>query len=157
MVQVDDAGGGPSPAAVPDEASTALGRVSGRPLHMATRGATVLVTWGEGLLAATLAARDNPERSAGAAIRSAWPECARPQRAGACWPGRLRLSELAPGNAPLAAALNGAEPVLWWGTNTGTETLDRIRWNGLRGLVRRFLTRLPMEPRPERIGLVEDR
>ncbi|MBX6314654.1 MAG: hypothetical protein IRY99_17325, partial [Isosphaeraceae bacterium] len=65
-----------------------LGRAAGRPLEATRRGATVLIGWGEGMLAAGLDATDHPERSAGPSIRSGWGG-ARPRRAGALWPGRL--------------------------------------------------------------------
>src|SRR5262249_55698791 len=116
-----------------------LGRLSGRPLAVARRGPTVLVAWGEGMLAAGLDARDHPDRSAGPAIRSAWGP-ASPQRTGAFWPGRL------PAAGPPAPAPADSPPVVWTGARDGTTTRDVIRWTGLDGAVRRFLDALPLEP-----------
>src|SRR5262249_17302404 len=73
--------GARSKAAAPalPNAGSAPGRLGGRPLDMARRGATVLVAWGEGMLAASLQAHDRGLASAAPAIRAAWVE-APPQR-----------------------------------------------------------------------------
>ncbi len=118
-----------------------LARLAGRPLDVARRDATVLIGWGESALAASLVAQEHPERSAAAALRASWPQTS-PQRAGAFWPGRL--CTLAPPNSPLALALADAPPILWSGRNDNTSTRDTLRWTGLRGLVRRFLERVPL-------------
>ena len=123
-----------------------LGRLSGRPLDLCRRETTVLVAWGEGMLADALDARAHPDRSAGPAIRASWGTSL-PQRAGAFWPSRL--SGRAADGSPTSSALAGAEPTLWWGS-AGATSRDEIRWTGLRGLVRRFLDRLPLEPSPDR-------
>lgn len=116
------------------------------PPNLARRGTTVLVGWGGSTLAACLDAQAHPERSASAAIRASW-EPTPPHRAGAFWPGRLRA--LAPPGSPAAAALAEAPPVVWSGRNGGTITRDSVCWTGLRGVVRRFLERLPLDPPPD--------
>jgi hypothetical protein len=122
--------------AAPD-AMRSLGRYAGRPLTLAVRGGTVLVGWGESALPACLDAQANPRRSAAAAIRASWD--AMPLRsAGAFWPGRLR-----------SLALADASPALWLRHHEGATIRDDIRWPGLRGVVRGFLDRLPLEPPPD--------
>jgi hypothetical protein len=117
-----------------------LSWLSGRPVEAVCRGSTVLVGWGEGVVASALAAREDPERSAGRTIRAAWEgENSAPGRAGALWPGRL--------GSPLLA---GASPLTWVGRNDRETTRDLVRATGLRGTVRRFLERLPMDPPPHR-------
>ena len=109
-----------------------LGRVSGRPLSIVRREATVAIGWGESALPSALDARDHPERSAGTLVRGPW--CDRPpQRAGAAWPGRL--NRFGPPGSPVVVALAKAPPVLWW----GRDNRDNVRATGLRGLVHRYL------------------
>ncbi len=131
------------PGPVAAEGVLSFGAVAGRSLNLATREATVLVTWGDGLLAACQKAQDHPEtHSAGAAIRQALaPPLS--QRVGAFWPGRLGQS--IPEDVPLTEALNNSAPVLWQGTTEGATTHDTIRWGELRGVVSRFLDHLPAE------------
>ncbi len=123
-----------------------LGRVAGRPLALARRGATVLIAWGETALPACLDAWEHPERSASEVIRSGWGPTP-PQRAGAFWPGRVR--GLAPAGTPGALALAEMPPVLWSGRTSGAVTRDNVRWDDLSGLVRRFLEHLPLNPPPD--------
>jgi hypothetical protein len=122
-----------------------LGRVGNRPLRSARRGATVLVGWGESALRLCLEAKDKPKRSTGPSIREGWGPVP-PQRAGALWP--CRLPGLAPTDSPLAAALSDSPPVLWHGSDEARGSRDVIRWTDLRGLVRRFLERLPLSIPP---------
>ena len=49
-----------------------LARLSGRPLEVTRRHATVLIGWGESALAAGLGAKASPERSAAATLRASW-------------------------------------------------------------------------------------
>ncbi len=56
-----------------------LGRVERRPLAVAMRGATVLLGWGDGVLASGLAALNEPAQSSGAALRADWGDTP-PQR-----------------------------------------------------------------------------
>lgn len=113
-----------------------LALISGRPLEAARRGSTVVAGWGEGLVASSLAAHDDPAHSAsaGASIRRPWADRL-PHRAGAFWPGRL-------GNPLLAEA----PPVVWLGRNDGAATHDLVLATGLHGVVRRLLDRLPLDP-----------
>ncbi len=140
----------PRDAPAEPDGTRPLGRLSGRPLRVARRGATVGISWGDGVLASALAAHDRPGQSAGAAIRSAWP-ARPPQRAGALWPGHL------PGIAaesPPKAGLRESLPILWWGDSDDVTSRDEVRWSGLKGVVRRTLDRLPMDPPPDRAGLI---
>lgn len=115
-----------------------IARVSGRPLSVTRRGTTVLVGWGEGTLQAGLDAQEHPERSAAPSLRSAWGETP-PRRAGAFWPGRLR-GRLSP----------ETPPIVWSGRDDGATTVDVVRWEGLREVVRGFLERLPLDLPPDR-------
>jgi hypothetical protein len=108
----------------------AVGRVSGKPLTVLAQGQTVLVGWGEGVLASCVEARANPAQSAGSAVRECWG--ATPlQAAGAFWPGRLPL-----------LALSGAPPARWQHRDDGAVLRDDVRWSGLRGIVHEYLERL---------------
>jgi hypothetical protein len=122
-----------------------IGHVSNRPVQVVSRGTTVIVGWGEGALASALSAKDHPELSAGKIIRSGWTSQP-PQRAGAFWPGRVRVP--ASDGSPWPLALAGSSPVLWQGSTDATSSRDELRWSDLRGLVRRFLERLPYSPPP---------
>jgi len=134
-----------APAPAPDGVRN-FGQLAGRPLQSARRGATLLIGWGEPTLPAAFAAQAHPDRSIGNAFRSARGPLA-PRRAGACWPGRLPGL---PADSPLGFALGAAPPVLWSGGGDGPATRDEVRWTGLRGVIRRFLDRLPMDPPPDR-------
>ena len=126
-------------AAPAGDASRPLGKVHGRPLSAATRGRSVLVAWGEGVLDRSLDALDHPGRSAAAAVRSAWGATP-PARAGAFWPRALT-----PAGSTPAKALADAPPLVWEGRDDGGDTRDLLRWPGLRGLVRRWLDDLPVD------------
>jgi hypothetical protein len=126
------------------ERSLAPARVAGRPVRWERRDATVLIGWGDEILPAGFAAGENPARSAGKVIRACW-NGKPPQRTGAFWPGRI--GALIDPNSVLAAALAESPPVLWTGTNAGGLSHDEVRWAELRGLVRRFLDRIPQEAR----------
>jgi hypothetical protein len=115
-------------------------RLAGRALSWEQRGPTIAVGWGDGVVERCLDAKDHPERSAGRTLRERWPSA--PQRAGAFWPGRL--SAILPHGTPLARALADAPPIRWEGRTTAGGTHDVIRWPELRGLVHRFLKRLPL-------------
>jgi hypothetical protein len=106
-----------------------------------------VLAWGDATLPACLDAFAHPERSAGAAIRSSWG-LEVPQRAGAFWPARLRT--LAPPGSPTATALAEAPPVVWSGRDDAQTARETIAWTGLRGVVHRFLERLPLDPPPDR-------
>jgi hypothetical protein len=126
------------PEAGPAVVIRPLGRFGDRPWAVVVRGETVLVGWGEHVLAACLEARANPSRSTGVAIRAGWGT-APPRATGAFWPGRLP-----------SLALADAPPVLWQRRHEGANIRDDLRWSDLRGVVRRFLDRLPSEPPAER-------
>jgi hypothetical protein len=135
---------GGDPAAGP-EGIRMLGRLSGRPLQVTSRESTVLIGWGDSALSLAREAKERPDRSAGKVIRSGWGSKV-PQRAGAFWPGRVQVP--ASQDSPWSLALPGSAPVLWHGTSDVSATHDAVRWSDLRGLVRRFLERIPMTPPP---------
>ncbi len=133
-------------------ASRVLPRLAGsflktKPPAVAWRGTTVLLGWGDATLPACLDAAAEPERSAAPLIRASWGGDV-PQRAGAFWPGRLRA--LAPPGSPTASALAEAPPVVWSGRDDAKSARETVEWTGLRGVVRRFLDRLPLDPPPDR-------
>jgi hypothetical protein len=124
-----------------------LGTIAGRPLGATVRASSVWVGWGDRALADALEASAHPERSAVRALVQdvgAHP----PQRAGVFWPGRS--PGFAPPGSPLAGALTDAPPVVWLGHTDGPAARDVVRWTGLRGVIRRWLDALPLEPPPDR-------
>jgi len=121
------------PASLPDGAQW-LGTVSERPLSVLLRGSTLLVGWGETTLSAALAAKARPEHSAAVLLKGA-PCKTTPRRAAAFWPGGLGSSKL-----------SDAPPVVWWGWDEKGMTHDVVRWEGLHGVVVRYLERLPLQP-----------
>jgi hypothetical protein len=124
-----------------------LGAVGGRPVEIVVIGSTVWLGWGDRVLDDARAAAAHPDRSAGPAVRAAWGKES-PQRGGAFWPGRWE--RLAPPGSPLARALADAPPVVWLGGSRGATLVDAMRWSGLRGIVRRWLDALPLDPPPDR-------
>lgn len=135
---------GGEPVALPNGVRV-LGRLSGRPVHLLGDESTVLIGWGERSLESALEAKNRPDRSAGKTIRGGWSANA-PQRAGAVWPGRLRIP--ASMDSPWPFALPGSAPILWHGTSGVRATHDEVRWPELHALVRRFLERIPLTPPP---------
>jgi hypothetical protein len=123
----------------------ALGAIDGKPLVVGLRGKSVIVGWGDGVLSDALLAVDSAEWSSGSAIRAGWGTSI-PQRAGAVWPGRIQ--GVAPPGSPLARALAQSPPIVWRGHADGEVSRDEVRWGGFRGLVKRWLDALPLEPPP---------
>jgi|GEM_PF-1061237 len=126
-----------------------FGRVSGRPLEAVARGSSVLVGWGEGALARALQSAEKPDESVAALLEGREPVSdGRPAtRFGAVWPGRTASALGAWGpNSPFAAALADGSPMIWRGGWDSNRAWDAIRWPELRGLVARFLERIPQEP-----------
>ena len=122
---------GPAPEAGPGRW---LGRVEGRDLRIRRSGRLVIATWGNGVF-------DPPVRSARGLVRG------HPTVVAAVWPARV--PGVVPAETPLATALAEAAPVVWSG---GWETPRTFRveglWDGLDGLVRRFLDLIPFDPPP---------
>ncbi|MGO9597860.1 MAG: hypothetical protein ACLP7Q_07675 [Isosphaeraceae bacterium] len=141
---------GDAPSAGLDSAGpVALGRPGGRPLEIALRGQDVVIGWGDQSLAAALRSAQTPERSVLPVLTEGWagPQGKTPARLGALWPGRVRLPlEGLDGPTPLAQSLAEGPPLVWTGWNLGAKALDRVHWQGLSGLVHRFLARLPLDP-----------
>lgn len=115
------------------EGGLVLGEIWNQPIVMVQRDATLLFGWGQAALKASLSAKDNPTQSAGTSVRAFWGSLPS-HRLGAVWPGRL-------GNPLLA----DAPPVAWVGRNETNLTHDVVSWSGLRGIVTRFLERVPLE------------
>ena len=137
------------PAGLDSAGSVALGRPGGRPLEIALVGQDVLIGWGDQALAAALRSAQRPERSVLPVLTEGWagPQGKTPARLGAFWPGRVRLPlEGLDGPTPLAQSLAEGPPLVWTGWNLGTRALDRVYWQGLSGLVHRFLARIPLDP-----------
>ncbi len=131
----------PVPEKDPSPVGQTVGRVGGRSLHLVQQGETVVVGWGEEILARALDARDNPARSVhGLLAADVVPSP--PSRLGIFWPSRVQ------GIAGTTFASAQVPPVVWSGRNEGESTHDVVRWTELRGLVHRFLDRLPLDPPP---------
>jgi len=127
----------------------ALGRVSGRPLEAVARGSTVLIAWGEGALARVLQSAETPNESVAALLKRKddASDGRSINRFAAVWPGRTASALGAWGpNSPFAAALADGSPVVWRGGWDGDLAWDAIRWPELRGVVARFLERIPQAP-----------
>ena len=124
-----------------------LGSVGGRPISALVLGPSVWIGWGDRVLDDAREAAAHPDRSAGPLLHSFWgPDI--PQRAGAFWPGRW--ARVAPNGSALAQALAEAPPVVWVGGSHGSNLVDTVRWGDLRGVVRRGLDALPLDPPPDR-------
>jgi hypothetical protein len=108
----------------------------GRTIAVHVRDDSVLLAWGETLPARSAASAANPATSVGPALASAPGTL--PRRLVAFWPGRLP-----------ALAVPDAQPVVWTGRIDGTQSIDQIRWTGLKPLVKRILDRLPLDPPPD--------
>ncbi len=127
----------------------AKGRPGGRPLEFVVRGQLVLIGWGDRALETMLRTAEHPEQSVepliGAAREGLGSE--KLTRLGAYWPGRMRLPVKGlDGPTPLVATLAQGPPIVWTGWSRDGEARDRVRWQDLHGLVRRFLDAIPLQP-----------
>ncbi len=105
-------------------------KINDRPVEFERRGTDVAITWGRPIPA-------RPAEVAGASpLRDALG--AKAQRFAAFWPGRLP-----------ALGLRDAPPAVWVGTFEGLNSVDTIRWPGLKAVVRRALDRMPFDPPPD--------
>ena len=124
-----------------------LGQVEGRALRLFRFDHSVVATWGDGVVEASLDARDHPERSARLLLRD---RLLNPQPAlvAAIWPARA--PDLLPLDTPLSVAMAEAPPVLYSGAweKPGTFRLEGV-WSGLDDTVKRFLNRIPLDPPPD--------
>lgn len=128
------------PGAKPEDRPEGIrrfGSISDRPLSVTRRGTTVLIGWGESSLSLALAAKAAPATSAAPTFAKA-RSGPQPQRLGAFWPRRIG------GQVDVETP-----PILWWGWDDGLTSYDRARWEGLRGVVRRSLEQLPLDPPPD--------
>lgn len=126
-----------------------FGNVSGRQLEALENGSTVLVGWGRGTLDRALQSAQKPDESIAALLKrdEGVPDGRPINRFGVVWPGRVASSLRAvEPNSPLAAAMAGAAPLVWRGGWDGDRAWDAIRWPELRGVVARFLERIPQAP-----------
>ncbi len=126
-----------------------LGRPGGRPLAAAVRGRTVLVGWGDQALGTMFQTGEHPDQSVMPVIVavSGEPAPAKLTRAGAFWPGRMRLPVKGlDGPTPLARSLAEGPPIVWTGWNRDGQSRDRVCWRELHALVERFLAAIPLEP-----------
>jgi len=123
-----------------------LGVFRGKPLFVEARGDCVRIRWGDRNLPASPETAHRGTPSPLAALSAGWKD-APPQRLGALWVGRLR--GVPPGSA-LSRALADAPAVVWEGRTDKDESVDTVQWSGLRGLIRRWLEDLPMQPPPDR-------
>ncbi|WP_152051244.1 hypothetical protein [Tautonia marina] len=123
-----------------------------RPLKTARVGNSVLIGWGAEAFTASLVALADPEQSAGSTLRSQWTDAAEgPSRVLATWPGRLPWIDPA-----IREALIETPPVVVLGWTEGEALRDRLRWEGLRDPIRRFLDQLPAEPTATPLVVTED-
>ncbi|WP_168221775.1 hypothetical protein [Aquisphaera giovannonii] len=137
------------PAGPPGEGKH-LGRVGSRPLEAASRGSTVVLGWGDGVLAALLDAAEKPANGWTARVEreaSRQPGRALPDRVGFLQPGRVRIPiKRWAGPSPLEESLAEGAPLVWAGWTRGEDSFDRVEWADLKSLIRRFLERIPLAP-----------
>lgn len=119
------------------------GRIGGKPVEAAARGNTVVVGWGEGMLAAALKSAEDPARGAATFIKGD----DRPVgRAGVFRANLADLPSFGGPDSPLSATLAEAAPVIWRGGWAGGRAWDVVRWGDLRRSVARFLDRVSQAP-----------
>jgi hypothetical protein len=126
-----------------------LGRVSGEPLEVTSRGRTVLIGWGVGTLETAIETHDRLDDPSAVLLTADWQsmKTKAPDRAGAFWPGRVHLPVNGlDGPTPLVRCLAEGPPVVWTGWTDRGQARDRIGWLGLHALVQRFLKTLPLDP-----------
>ena len=126
-----------------------LGRVSGEPLEVTSRGRTVLIGWGVGTLETAIESHDHLEDPSAVLLTADWKRMKQkaPDRAGAFWPGRMHVPVKGlDGPTPLVRCLAEGPPVVWTGWTDRGQARDRIGWLGLHPLVQRFLETLPLDP-----------
>ena len=126
-----------------------LGRVSGEPLEVTSRGRTVLIAWGVGTLETAIESHDHLEDRSAVLLTADWKRMKQkaPDRTGAFWPGRVHLPVKGlDGPTPLVRCLAQGPPIVWSGSTDRGQAHDRIVWPGLHRLVQRFLETLPLDP-----------
>ncbi len=127
----------------------AKGRPGGRPLEFAARGQLVLIGWGDRAVETMVRTAEHPEQSIERLIGAAREGLGSENltRLGAYWPGRMRLPVKGlDGPTPLVETLAQGPPIVWTGWSRDGEAADRVRWQDLHGLVRRFLAAIPLQP-----------
>jgi hypothetical protein len=125
-----------------------LGKIEGQPLRITRSDRNIFVTWGEGVLEASMAARDHPERSAGPMIRELLPAGNRTLAAGVFWPERI--PEVGPNGSPLLKNLDKASPIVWRVDTHRDQSIGlMVVWPGIKETVKRFLDAIPLDPPPD--------
>jgi hypothetical protein len=125
-----------------------IGQIDGRPVSLVRVDRSVAIAWGEASMASSMAARDDPRRSIGPALRAYWARGA-PTFTGGIWPARV--PGLIPESTPLSEALNQAAPIIISGLWTDANLFDiLVLWDDLDVPVKRFLELIPMDPPPDR-------
>jgi hypothetical protein len=139
-------GSGPRPPGDPDRPKW-LGTVEGHPLRITQSERDVVVAWGDGVLEASLQARDNPERSSGAKIRVLNPAGEKLIGSGALWPERI------PGlGLPGVSRRIGDEqpPTVFWTVDSLQGSIGlNLAWIRLDEAIKRFLDQIPLDPPPD--------
>ena len=128
-----------------------LGRPSGRPLRVTRRGSTILIAWGRRPWPAALDARDHPEHSAGPALRHRGLKTA-PNRAGASGPAASPASMPARSWEPASAV---RLPSSGAGRRGPEPRATRSAGPAYAASSAALLDRLPMDPPPDRSGLID--
>jgi hypothetical protein len=135
----------PTPGA---SGSRNIGQIEGRPVQLVRVGRSVAIACGEGSMASSMAAREDPRQSIGPALRAYWTKGA-PTFAGGLWPARV--PGLVPGSSPLAEALSQAAPIVITGFWADVNLFDiLVLWDDLDAPVKRFLELIPLDPPPDR-------
>ena len=124
-----------------------LGRVEGRAVRLYRVGPSIVVTWGDRVMEASLEVADHPDRSARAVFSDLLVNLSTSFLA-ATWPGRFL--GLIPAETSLSLAVAEAPPVVWSGV-WGDQDLFRVEgsWSRLDGLFKAFLDRIPLNPPPD--------
>jgi hypothetical protein len=140
-------GSGPIPA--PEVVGArSLGSVDGRAIRVSRIERSVVLTWGERVLEASLLARHNLDRSAGPRLRRSFLPGLDTLSAGGLWPGRI--PGVWPEGSPLARAMIEAPPVCWQGGWHGGPLFELfLQWDDLKATVKRFLDLIPLDPPPD--------
>jgi hypothetical protein len=140
-------GSGQKPGNEP-ERSKWLGQVEGQSLWITRSERAVVLSWGVGVLEASLKARDNPDHSSGAEIRKMIMNDEKALAGGVVWPERIPRLGLA--ELPRDKDEEEILPVFWfvYPVNNIALTLGLV-WGEIDQTVKRFLDLIPLDPPPD--------